>query len=358
MDVVAFDLANLQLRERYDRLFESCPSAFIQQSTYWAEVIQDLGPDRPIFLLCRDGQEDVGGLPLYLTKHALGNILTSVPQPGPLGGLFVADHLSQERKAAVYRVLLREAQRLAEENECLALTVISNPFNNDLPLYEEVLQPNLVFENFTQYLRLTEPARRSGGQKNNLIRARKFGFIVQELRTEEELESWHDIHCQRQVENGAAGIDFRMFEKIAKILVPRDKAWMLLAKDGEKIAAGCVYVYHRHVLDVFAISMDSTYAPHAPNALLADHSQSLAASRGILYYNWQSSPSRSSGVYQHKKMWGSQESPYYFTTRLFCEPARFRQIGLQRLRSEYPGRYVVPFAAFDQGFEQKMYRKA
>lgn len=92
--VVEGELSDRRFRAEYDDLFEACPDAFIQQSTYWAEAIRDLGPDRPIFLLYRDGDEAIAGLPLYLYEHPRGNVLTSVPQAGPLGGIFFREGLS------------------------------------------------------------------------------------------------------------------------------------------------------------------------------------------------------------------------------------------------------------------------
>src|SRR5437867_2601579 len=94
MDSVAIDLSSPSDRLRYDQLFGACPRASIQQSSLWAEVIGDIGPDQPMFLLANDGGQDVAGLPLYLYEHPLGNVLSSVPQPGPLGGVFTRPGLS------------------------------------------------------------------------------------------------------------------------------------------------------------------------------------------------------------------------------------------------------------------------
>jgi hypothetical protein len=102
MRVFEFALTDGALRARYDALFEDCPAAFIQQSTYWSEVIQDLGPDRPIFLLCEEDGIAVGGLPLYLFRGRFGDVLTSVPQPGPLGGVFLRPGIGTQQQERVY----------------------------------------------------------------------------------------------------------------------------------------------------------------------------------------------------------------------------------------------------------------
>jgi hypothetical protein len=355
--VETFELADAPRRARYDALFEACPQAFIQQSTYWAEVIQNLGPDRPVFLLARLGDVDVAGLPLYLYEHPQGNLLTSVPQPGPLGGIFCRADLAVEARTVVYEALLAEALALAEQHACLAATVITNPFADDVALYRRPFAPDYSLENFTQYICLAAPGRRSGGQRNNLTRARKFGFELDAELSARDLDEWYGLHCQRQTEVGGAPLRFELFDNIRRVLLPRQKAIVLLARHAGRIASGFVCIYHQDVLDVFAISMDTAYAAHAPNALIVDALLAESAARGIRIFNWQSSPSRESGVYQHKRQWGSEESSYYFLTHTFCEPARLLALGKDGLRTAYPDHYVVPFGAFDDAFAQRDYRK-
>jgi len=357
VEVIAFELTDRALRLEYDELFAECPHAFIQQSTHWAEVIQELGPDQPIFLLCRDAGWAIAGLPLYLFEHQLGNLLTSVPQAGPLGGVFVRPGLSPDLQRNAYRQLIETATALAEANHCLALTILSNPFWPDDEFYKLFLDPTLVFENFTQYVPLNELVRRSGGQKNNLARAKQAGFEIKFCQSSTDLQQWYQLHCRRQAEIGAVPLSFTLLENIFRILAPLDQAAFILATLNQEIVAGCCYVYHQSVIDVFAISMDSAHAAKAPNALLADFSMSWARSKGRLIYNWQSSPSRTSGVYNHKRQWGSIESPYFFLTKLFCEVQRVEEIGPTLIKSEYPGHYMVPFVAFEQGFHHRYFKK-
>lgn len=357
MNAVQVDLADVSLRNCYDRLFEASPRAFLQQSTYWAEVIKDLGPDKPIFLLCRDGSHDVAGLALYLYEHPLGNILTSVPQPGPLGGIFFREGLSASEIEGIYATLLSGAQEQAEENCCLALTIITNPFFDDLKLYERYLAPTFVFENFTQYIALDQPMHRSHGHRNNLNRARKGGYRVEFGETHQQLCDWYQIHCARHGDLGAVALRYELFNNIFRLLTPRHKAHLVLVRIGDGIASGGVYLYHRSVMDVFMLSTASQHLENGANFVNTDYSIRWAQELGVQIYNWQSSPSRRSGVYSYKKQWGSVERPYYFVTKLFCDPAKIQSLGLSTLKAEYPWHYVVPYAAFEQGFDKKYFRK-
>lgn len=367
MEVVEFGLEDARWRSRYDALFEATPDAFIQQSTLWAEVISELGPDRPIFLLCRDGDRDLAGLPLYLYEDGLGNILTSVPQPGPLGGVFCRSGLPEAGVERAYALLLERAERTARERRCLTLTIITNPFHPDLALYERHLAPDYVLENFTQYVPVDEAVvegrlalrdlDRRTNLSRNLKRARGAGFSVSTCQSDAELEAWSRIHEQRHSELGAAPLDPRLFHNIRRVLEPRGKARLLLVKAGGEIASGCLYVRHRAVMDVFMLSMSGRYAEQAPNFLNTEQSLLWAAGAGVRIYNWQSSPGRRSGVYRYKSQWGSREAAYHFVTKRLCTPERLREIGREAIRAQYRWHYVVPFGVFEDGFDKRWFSK-
>ncbi len=346
MRIVEIDLASTAQREGYDRLFEDCPDAFIQQSSFWADCIAPLGPDRPIFLLCRDGERDIAGLPLYLFEAESGNILTSVPQPGPMGGVFSQPGLSDEQIDEAYRLLIGRAIEIAEQHRCISLSIISNPFKNDVAKYEKHLEPTHVFENFTQYAPLDRPIQCSAGQRDNLRKARKFGYTAVSCESHECFLSWLGLHRQRFAEIDAQPLDGSLLENLFCRLVPLRKASLMLLMDGATIASGALYVKHRNIMDVFAISLNSAYSRQGANAANTDASIEWAKQEGCGIYNWQSSPSRDSGVYTYKRHWGSIEAPYYFLTKLFCPEERLRALGADRIRQEYVGHYVVPFGLF------------
>jgi len=368
ISVAEFTLANTLLRQRYDQLFEACPNAFIQQSTYWAETIAEFGPDQPIFLLAEVDGVAAGGLPLYLFEGPSGNALISVPHPGPLGGVFVRPGLPAEAVEVVYASLLTRALGAAQARQCLTLTLLTNPFEDDLPRYRRHLAPEIIYENFTQFARLPEIVTADGqiclpdyGRRSNLSRnlraARAAGFTLKVCETEADLEGLYAVHVQRHQEMEVEPFPVGLIWNIQRELVSRNKARLLLVKEGEAIASGCIYIYHRAVLDVLRLSRDSRFAHQGPNFLNTEHSLLWGRQQGIQIYNWQSSSQREDGVYRYKQQWGAHETPYYFVTRLLCPPGQLEAIGVERLKADYAGHFVVPYAAFEGGFHTGCFRK-
>jgi len=357
-------------RARYDQLFEDCPDAFIQQSTYWADTTADLleRRDTHIFLIATINGKDVAGFPLYLYKHPLGNSLSSIPHAGPLGGIFYRKELDASTVDEVYAAMVKRAIHLAGQHECLSLTVITNPFVPDVDRYIPLLEPTYTFRNFTQYTDLTEfmgtdgkvawpDYNRRSNLSRNLKRAMAVNFTVKPCETEAELKELYDIHVQRHQELNATPLPFRLFENMAKILVPKGKALILLVKDGATIASGCLYMQHKEVMDVLRLNMNSDYSEKGPNFINTDSSIKWAHERGIKVYNWQSAISRESGVYRYKVQWGAKEVPYYFLTTLFCETSRIAAIGRETLIKDYPLHFVVPYGVFDTNFAQRDFIK-
>lgn len=364
MEVVVFGLDDIETRRRYDALFADCPHAFVQQSTLWAEVIRGLGPDEPIFAMAVRGGVAVAGLPLYLFHGPAGSVLTSIPQAGPLGGVF---QRAGESPGPVYQALLTEAVRIAAARECIALTLITNPFTDDLQLYEQHLQPDLVFENFTQVVDLRNVIRNgewilpNNSERNpgrTIKKAKAAGLMSRLSEDAGEFDRWYAIHQRRHTELGLTPLRRGLLERIHSLLRPRGNAFLQMVMTGDEIAAGCLYVHHRDVCDAFIMSMHSDHGAKAPNYLLMEQAMFTMARREIRYLNWQSSPRRGDGVYNFKKQWGSEERLYYFVTKLFGRKERILALGADGVRSGYPGHYVVPFSAFDSGLSQKRYRKA
>jgi hypothetical protein len=356
--VEAFGLEDLPWRGRYDALFAACPAAFVQQSSQWAEAVAPLGPDRVILLLFHDGTRDVAGLPLYLFAGPSGPVLTSVPQPGPLGGVFVRPGVPEGDVEEAYARLLARAVDLAQAHQCLTLTLITNPFQPDLERYRRHLSPDYELANFTQYVPLPEAVAdgrlvvRDALRRSNLSRALKraheAGFTVTEAATEEDLRAWHVVHAARHTALGARPLELRLFEGLHRRLSSTQRA-LWLVRRGDEIASGCFFVLHQDVLDVYMLSAAPAHLEDAPNFLNTEHSLLWAAGRGVKVYNWQSSPARDSGVYRYKVQWGSREASYSFVTRRLCDPARLRAIGPDGARTSYRGHYLAPFPILEGG---------
>jgi hypothetical protein len=367
LSIDIIDPRNNEERARYDRLFEQCPDAYIQQSSLWADIISDLGPDIPVFLIAHDAGRDLAAFPLYLFESPHGAILTSVPQPGALGGIFVRPEVAQEEYGNIYDAMLSSSLDMARERECLVCSVITNPIHDDIEHYQRGMTPDYIFENFTQYIDIGEffdgdrVTLRNYNRRSNLSRnikhSRSFGFNVELCTEREDFLKWYEVHKKRHAELGAVPLSIDLFSRMFHVLVPQKKAGLLLVKDGSRVCSGSFFVYHKNVMDVYMLSMDSEYSGTKCNYLCVDHSLRWARDLGIKYYNWQSSSSIDSGVYRFKEQWGSVRSTYCYATKKLDGEQRIRDLGREGISEHYPWHYVVPFGVFEAGFDKKTFKK-
>ena len=368
MQIIAFHLDEAGPRRLYDALFDRCPAAFLQQSTLWAEVIAELGPDTPLFLLALCDGEPIAGLPLYLYEHRLGNVLTSVPQAGPLGGVFHLPDLAPSTREDCFRALLAEAMAQARRHRCVALSIITNPFADDLPQYQRHFAPDYLLENFTQVIdlgtffgsngevRLPDYHRHSN-LRRNLDKGRRAALTARCNLRPGELDRLYELHRRRHAEIGAAPLDPRLLRNIAAILVPRRKATFIVVEAAGSVVSWGLYLHHERVMDVLRLNLDSAAMAVGPNFYNTNISLALARDLGVTHYHWQSSPSRESGIYRYKQQWGAREAVYYYATRLLCPVDYLRQLGLATIQTEYPLHFLVPYLAAANGFAPGRYRK-
>jgi len=335
-------------RDEIDAFFEACPGSFAQQTTAWRDVIAPLGPDEPIFLGCREGGRLAGVLPAYRFEGPLGAILTSVPQPGALGGVAVSPGADAE---SVYTALVAALVGVARDRGCALATVIENPFHPDRALYDRTLRPDFVLENRTLVLDLdhdVEPdgtcLRASENLRRNLRKALSGETVIDETQTEENVGAWHAVHAERHGRIGAAPLPKALFTNALRFMVPRDKArffFVRLASTGEMIAGG-FYLFHGRVIDAFMTALRDEHAPLAPNHLLGAHTIAWAKRRGLRFYNWEPSPP-SGGVDRFKRQWGSRDVAYHYLTRITGDAEAFLRSTPEEISRSYPRHYVLPF---------------
>ena|SRR3989338_2452558 len=334
-----------QAETEYDSVIDNCKYGFIQQSTVWRDVIRGLGPDEPHLLLGRDNGKPVGVLPLYLYRGKFGNIMTSVPQPGSLGGIACLDGYND--KEALYKALINYAVDLGREKECRLLTIITNPFAQDDALYRKFLFPEYELENFTQFIGLGNSSYviTSKNIKRDLKTSISEGVTIKETLSASDFDALYKIHCKRQAEIGAIPLDKRLLENIFNIACPANKARIFLAYHDGSIIAGWILIHNKLIADVFVIAADSAFDRLFPNFALADYSIRWVQGEGKRFYNWQSAPGRSSGVYKFKNRWGSKEATYYFFTKTLGDVSGIMNSNFSGVRSAYANHFLLPCEA-------------
>lgn len=342
-------------------LFAACPDAFIQQSPAWADIVAPLGPDDAFFLVAKIDGRPLAGLPLYCCDGVAGKVVTSVPQAGPLGGIFIHPDATPDERESLYAALCNAARATAEDLGAAILNIITNPLDDDVHRYRRHLAPDFEFENFTQTVGVADIVTAgaltlSGPTATRVRHGGRHGLTVRRLAVD-EFPRWYALHRRRHAELGAPPLPEALLSGLVHRLEPEGKAIVLGVEnaDGALVASG-LYVLHQRVCDVFITAMDRDHARLHPNYLLTAEALLECARRGVKTFNWQSSAARGNGVYQFKAKWRASERSYWFLTKRLGPIAPFLALGKEGLGQAYPWHYVLPFGLFDHP-AQRLFRK-
>jgi hypothetical protein len=354
----------------YNDLFEQCDRAFIQQSTYWAAAIKPLKNYTPHFLIYRRCGRPQAALPMYVYHSPLGDVANSVPEAGPLGGVFCHPNLPDRERRDAYRYLLDMAYKTMRYGRApaLSLTVISNPFDDDRDIYEQCLDADYILHNFTQYIELEElfktgefklpDAKKNRDIRRYIKKAQKGGVYIHSCRCYDDVTLWYRVHQKRHAEIGAKPLDeCLIFNLATQLFVRRSKGELYLTRNANGIIGGMFVVKHKDIADCFMLTFDSDYKHLAPNYYCVYYVLADLYKRGVKIFNWQSSESRDCGVYRFKEQWGSKEATYNFYTCLLNSKSYARQVGLEAIKESYPGVYALPYGVFPDNFHQKEFIK-
>jgi len=352
----------------YAQLFHECSKGLVQQSVEWSDVVAPISPDKPYFLVVRNisDQSVIAGLPLYHFKSELGDILTSVPHAGPLGGVICKDELRDFTVHDIYRDLIERATQMAEELGCIALTIITHPFLDDAGLYWDHTPPSYVLNNFCQVVDLESIFDDSGayntGKSNynshirrNLSKAYNAGVSVQ-WGEEQDFDQWYEIHRERHSQLGALPLPRSLLEGVATTMKSAGLGDVAVAKMRGKVIGGCAYIWNKKVVDAYMPSGDSDYLKYGINYVAIDFGLRQFAKLGLKWFNWQSC-ARNSGVYDFKKRWGSAERAYQFLTWTFPGFDKVLDADVTRVSQAYQWHYVAPFEAIEKKLTHGTFEK-
>lgn len=355
----------------FDTLYAQSADVFVQQSTAWADAIARLGQDTPYFMLALDtvSGQPIAGLTLYKFTGPFGTIMSSVPQAGSLGGIFC----SQEAVAvasleAIYASLLDAGRELARSQGCVALILTSNPLVGDLGLYEKTGPPTYSLRTFTQVIDLEKLFSEEGeavlprGVRRNVLKAHDAGIQVewadaQVQSAEGTFEEWYDLHQRRHKDLALSPLPKDLLIGILDRLGTADMAALAVARLSGRLIGGCIFLWNRSVADAFIMSSDTAFLDSGVNYALAYFALKDFRRRGIGWFNWQSSATRSSGVYTFKQRWGSVERPYSYLTWVFPGFGALLGVPEASIRAGYPWHYVAPFAAIVAGLTSGEFEK-
>jgi hypothetical protein len=324
----------------------------VQHDPRWAHVFSNL-PGEDLYIAVATESEDILGVANYtIFTGAFGAVAHANPYMGYGGCSCIPG-----REDEVIPALMRNVMDHVEGAGCATLSVALPPFQEQaLDRYVVSLEPQYCFSNFFQYNDLHRyplDCMNSVSRHrimNPLRRTAALGVITRPAQTCSDVEAWLDVYDQRNAKLGVRPLPRPFLMGAWTQFASVGKAQLFLAYRQTQLLGGGFFVEGRGIVDYFSCAFTDEGMRLCANFQVVDTALKYYMGRVIHRFNWQSSPSRESGVYAFKKRWGAVEGEYAILTRAFANPDVFTSRPLEEIRAAYGHHFVLPHALWsDQG---------
>lgn len=325
----------------------------LQHDPRWAQVYRKLAHEHFFVAVARQENIIVGISTFTIFEGPFGTILHANPYMG-YGGCSCASGKENEIIHSLMEALIDWAQQFG----CITVSIATPPFSEKLvDFYRAALEPHYCHKNFHQYHYLDQhplknlKAKRRHAFISEIRRAEFSGVKIKRAVDILEVEAWLDVYEERYAQIGARILP-RVFQSaLWHTFVSVGKAELYLAYQYEQLLGGTLFLLGYGIVDYFSTAFKTESMKLYPGTLILYHAFNRFIDLGYKMFNWQSSPSRDSGVYKYKRRWGALEGTHLILTRVLGDAKVFTQRPLFEIRDTYNGHFVLPFDLWKEKYE-------
>lgn len=335
--------------QEYEAFLKSDEHTLIYSSIKYRNLLRRIVNGEDYYLVAKENGQIVGALPIFM-KHnnVYGNIINSLPFYGSNGGAICSSSVPGCRD--IKRKLLDAFYNLAEEKAAVSTTIITNPFEEHIDIYEKFTYydyrdsrigqltplPNIIDGIDSAVMEILHSKTR------NMIRKAYKAKIqwghsgdIDDLRF---LAATHKINMEAI---GGLAKELSFFQQVRDIFsYDTDYRIYIAELNGQRIAALLIFYYNKTV-EYFTPAIVEYFRDMQPSSLLIFEAMKDAMLRGYRYWNWGGTWLAQESVYHFKKHWGTKDLPYFYYVRLFDK--RILQMTKETMLREYQYFYTVPF---------------
>jgi hypothetical protein len=322
-----------------DRLGKTTTSILAYHYPFYRDMLEAIGVGKAIYLGAFGDGSLVGILPTFVRESEVGAVYNSLPYFGPNAGVICQ---SDEMCAEIHSVLLETLLNFAAQRNTLSCSIYT-PFRSDqFALYDSVMPSAIVIDKFTQYLDLAT-AVWSSEINYDLRKASRMGVQVSTEISPERIDEFFAIYKQNCRDYGIPLKPRRGVDLLLEPNIRDQHSSIYFAIQNGRMIAGLLVLWSPVTASYYIPCTLATARALQPGTFLIDRAVQDARARGIRFWNWESSPSRDSGVYRFKEKWGSAEGSYRIYVQSFYPLEKFQQLGREAIARDFPFYFVYPF---------------
>ena len=318
------------------------PSVLGYHYPLYRKMLEKIGVGKPLYIGLLDHSDKVIAiLPGFIKTQKEGSLYCSLPFFGPNSGVLFDKTVHDPH--CVYSSILSFLFSELEKHEMISASFYSAFYDNDdYTEFERLVPDPVIIDKFTNFISLASYNPISS-VKNHIRKAIKSGVTIRDVRKKEDIDTIYSIYTKNCEDYGIPLKPFSCVEEIIEVGNSGGFSKTYIAETGDKIIGALIIIYSPSTASYYLPCSIHEYRIYQPMPLLIDHAIKESILRGTRFWNWESSPSKDSGVYKFKKDWGSLDGTYKIFVRTYKDFDFYRQLGQNRINGLFPYYYVYPF---------------
>ena len=352
------ELMTLKDEPMYEALSASCEESLLYTSLQYRDFLKAFLPQaKDCYLVAIDGMDMIGALPAFSFTGEYGTVINSLPFYGSNGGVIVHPKASDSRRIKTH--LIFAFQDLALQRKAVASTIITSPYETDLPIYEETSYtaiderigqisclPNHLdhIEDIDQLL-----LEQYHYKTRNMVRkAQKQAMKVHHAEDNKILETLCQIHTDNMNTIGGRAKPWSFFCAVRDHFRYGDQYRVYFAEFENKIVAALLLIYYNKTVEYYTPAIVAEYRSLQPLSAIIHKAMHDACLDGYRYWNWGGTWKSQDGVYLFKNRWGAADKPYRYYITENTQFGSFRHLKKEVLEASYPMFYTIPYACLEE----------
>jgi hypothetical protein len=199
-----------------------------------------------------------------------------------------------------------------------------------------------VVEKFTQCNEI-DTAEWNGFIRNRLRRAERLEVAISTENFLQRFDEFYAIYSQNCRDYGIPLKPRACLERLVAPDVLNRRSQLYYAIQNNEVIGALLLLHSPGTVSYYVPCTRHDARSLQPGTLLVDRAFHDMRAAGARVWNWESSPSRESGVYEYKRKWGAVENRYRIYVWSCCGLDQLRRIGAQRLAENFPYFFIFPF---------------
>jgi hypothetical protein len=313
---------------------------------FYRDMLQQIEIGKPLYFGCWKNGNMVGCLPGFVKESDSGSAFSSLPFFGPNAGVITDHHTDENNK--IHAALLKYSDAYNRENNIVSASYYT-PFNYPelKEYYKEFLPGCMEVEKFTTFIDL-KGYELTPALAYDIRKAVKSGVTVDSKIDQDTIEAVYNIY-RKNCED--YGIPLKPFATIRYLMLEGTNSAntkTYVARHNDEIIGGLIMIFSPKTASYYLPCSKHEFRSLQPTSFLINHAIKECQERGICYWNWESSPSKESGVYKFKKKWSSQDSTYSVFIKLYKDEDFFINLGKEKITGNWPHFFIFPFSKFQK----------